>query len=161
MNKLWLGLGIVLGFTVSQANAEVDGGAFEWDQKLYSAAGCGTKNDAATVTRGGAIYNTSTTTSNDLTCPVILDRFYDYDRYFYLVAFRATGAAAMPCYLNTFDGVSTTTTTQNVTTTGTDQYLYFNRLGSYISTANLGCAAPKKTATGSQSGVKRYEVTEY
>jgi hypothetical protein len=81
---------------------------------------------------------------------------------FTLVVLREVGAGTMTCYLNTNDGVSTTITNQAVPLqSSSDQYLYLNRVNTFIYTANVGCTTPKKTGAGKQSGIRRYEYTEY
>jgi hypothetical protein len=156
---IWMGL--LLSVTVSAANAEVDGSAgdYDYDYKAYSAAGCGAANFATVEVRnGGGIFNKGTAVNN-ITCPVIVDRSSPESDYSYLTVFRASGAGTMSCYLNSQAGTSFTTSTQNVSRTGTDTSLYFSRSG-YLNSAVLGCVVPAK-ARGGLSGIKYYSVYEY
>ena len=155
---IWMGL--LLSVTVIAANAaEVDGSAGNYDYKAYSAAGCGAANFAAAEVRnGGGIFNKGTAVNN-ITCPVIVDRSSAESDYHYLRVFRASGAGTMSCYMNTQYGSSFTTSTQNVSRTGTDTSLYFSRSG-YLDSSVLGCVVPGK-ARGGMSGIKYYSVHEY
>jgi hypothetical protein len=158
-------MALALAFSAG-ANAfqEVDATSnSNYDKKYFPASGCSAQNHAsATVGRGGNIFNTSTTATNDLTCPVELDRFVSLDRFVTLVVVREVGAGAMTCYLNTNDGVANTITNKAVPLqSSTDQTLFFSRVNSDIYAANVGCTTPKKTAAGKQSGIRRYEFQEY
>jgi hypothetical protein len=155
---IWMGL--LLSVTVIAANAaEVDGSAGNHDYKAYSAAGCGAANFAtAEVRNGGGIFNKGTAV-NTITCPVIVDRSSSERDYHSLRVFRASGAGRMSCYLNSQAGTSFTTSTRNVSRTGTDTWVYFDRSG-YIDSAVLGCVVPAK-ASGGLSGIKYYSVYEY
>ncbi len=153
-------LGMVLGCASAAAIAEVDSYNSDSDLKRYSAAGCGAQTAASsTVGTGGGIGNTSATAANNITCPVILDKFYNYSRYYYLTVLRAAGADPMRCYLSTRSGSSVTTTFQTVNTTGVETTMSFYRSGN-DDAASLGCSIPK-AVNGVRSWINRYYVSEY
>lgn len=143
-------IGLILATSaVGAADEEVDARPLDYDMKIVPGAICvaGIASDTF-VEKGGAIYNTSTSHSNDIICPIVWDRDSDTIDVVFNVN-RPAGAGPMSCYVTTKDALGNISqVNKRVTGTGNNKWVHFYGIPSAFqySTA-AGCTLPKQTTS--------------
>lgn len=144
--------------------AEVDSVTVgDFDLKVAPGISCLPGNpDNAGLSRNGVLTNNSTTTNLDVICPVVDDRQGLFRIIPVIGAFRATGAAAMNCFVvfRTDAGV-VSTISQPVNTTGALFQVNFGLLTPTPNTvsATIGCRLPPKVS-GRASSISFWAYVE-
>lgn len=153
--------GVMLSFmtTMDIAQAEVDSGTF--DYKGYSPAGCTVTGGRAAnllVTREGVVYNSSTTSSLDVICPIIQDRGFGSSEVD--ISIVVTKPTTMSCFVKSRSNIATSGTSRSLNVTGTGtKTVNFENLPLGIHT--VGCTLPKATSsTSGRTGILSYSVFE-
>lgn len=134
---------------------EIDGAPLDYDQKIIPGAICSAGNpSSAYVAKGGAIYNTSYSASNEIVCPIIWDRASDVTDVEFNVS-RPSGSGTMTCFVALKDAAGNITQiTKTVEGTGSSVWVSFFHIPSFLKySTSAGCTLPRQVNSYSRSAI--------